>query len=183
MKPGSSTPRRWRTSRPRSSRTAAAVPHRISFRSARPCWISPSSVSRVGDDLERRAVLDVVDDLLVPVQREVFHRSVPRRWRVPPADSPASIDTLVPAACQPAVRTPARYVGFSSIALHAPGRLVATLVAVVGHTSHGAAAGGAGRARMVTIRMWTLNTNTQPGNRSSSQGTTPTVRSSAAAVR
>jgi hypothetical protein len=46
-----------------------------------------------------------------------------------------------------------------------------------------AAVGDAARARMVTTRMWTLNTNTQAGNRTSSQGTTPTVRSSAAAVR
>ena len=46
-----------------------------------------------------------------------------------------------------------------------------------------AAVGDAARARMVTTRMWTLNTNTQAGNRSSSQGMTPTVRSSAAAVR
>jgi hypothetical protein len=37
-------------------------------------------------------------------------------------------------------------------------------------------------ARMVTIRMWTLNTNTQAGNKSSSQGMTPTVRSSTAAL-
>ena len=46
-----------------------------------------------------------------------------------------------------------------------------------------AAAGDAARARMVTTRMWTLKTNTQAGNRSSSQGMTPTVRSSAPAVR
>ena len=38
-------------------------------------------------------------------------------------------------------------------------------------------------ARRVTTRMWMLNTNTQAGKRSSSQGMTATVRSSRAAVR
>src|SRR4051795_2194937 len=46
-----------------------------------------------------------------------------------------------------------------------------------------AGVGAPAGVRMATNRMWTLSTNTQAGNKSSSHGMAPTARSSAAAVR
>jgi hypothetical protein len=60
---------------------------------------------------------------------------------------------------------------------------VVALKAASGRLRYVPAVGDSAGARMVTIRMWRLSTNTQAGNKSSSHGMTPTARSSAAAVR